>query len=246
MTNPARQRRFGWRWRCAFLVVIMATVFYVCRTPLLVGLGSWLDVGERPRHSDYVVVLPGAPETRPFVAAALVKVGLAHKVLVPTTESDPIVQDGIWPASHVLTKAVLVKRGVPEADIMILEGESSSTFEDAQILRTFLKDRPDVTIAVVTSDYHTRRARWVFRRTLGRKFAQVYFVSAPVDRFDARNWWRVRAGLQTYLSEYLKFAAYIACYGGPAVWIPAALAIAGPWILWRWRTKRLALRARSS
>ena len=38
-------------------------------------MASWLDVGQQPRQADYVMVLNGGENTRPFAAAALVGAG---------------------------------------------------------------------------------------------------------------------------------------------------------------------------
>ena len=43
---------------------------------------GWLDVGQRPRRADYVMVLNGGEDTRPFAAAALITAGWALALVV--------------------------------------------------------------------------------------------------------------------------------------------------------------------
>ena len=185
----------------------------------MTGMGRWLDVGEPIREVDYVMVLPGAVETRTFVATAMMRHGLAKGVLVPKTVDAPVVQDGIIPPYCELTRRVLELRGVAEDEIHFLEVITGSSWNDAQALEDFLRDKPDVTVAVVTSDYHTRRARWVFRKVLPAKRGQLCFVSAPEDYYGPEDWWERPRGVKRYVGEYLKFAAYLVVYGKAWVWM---------------------------
>jgi hypothetical protein len=80
----------------------------------------WLDLGERPRRAEYVMVLVGDENTRPFTAAALIKAGFARRVLVTEVAALPEVSDLILPPRHEVNRQVLVKRGVATGDITIL------------------------------------------------------------------------------------------------------------------------------
>lgn len=70
------------RLRRYLLVLVAATVALAgaswARGYLLPTLARWLDVGVAPQPADYLFVLPGGEDTRPFVAAALVKAGYAR------------------------------------------------------------------------------------------------------------------------------------------------------------------------
>ena len=144
----------------------------------------------RPRPADYVMVLNGGEETRPFAAAALVKAGFARHVLVAATAVSPNVKDRIIPPYHEINHQVLLKRGIPERDITILPGAAATTFDEAAALAAFLAERPHARVLVVTSDYHSRRSRWIFARTLADRAEQVTFVSAPTDEFRMDCWWQ--------------------------------------------------------
>ena len=66
---------------------------------------------------------------------------------------------------------------------------------------------------MVSSDYHRRRTRWVFRRVLKQQFENVYFVSARTDGISPRQWWQSELGLRTYLAENCKLVLCRARYG---------------------------------
>jgi uncharacterized SAM-binding protein YcdF (DUF218 family) len=103
-----------------------------------------------------------------------------------------------------LVRRVLLARGVPASAIVVLPGECDSTEDEAHTLARFLEAKPDLTVAVVTNDFHTRRARLLFRRALGSNSQRVHFVAAPVDGVAADNWWRTQKGFVQYTTEYLK------------------------------------------
>lgn len=196
---------------------------WLFRERFLMAAAQWLDIGERPRPCDYVLVLPGGEETRPFVAAAIVKRGLGKRALVPRTAASPDAAEGIEKTAHEIACEVLRRRGVPPGDVRLIGQSSVSTYTDALALAEFLNDQPPVVVAIVTNELHTRRARWVFRRVLGRRSDDLYFVGAPDDHFDKKSWWHCKQGAWACLSEYGKLAAYVVLYGDRAVW--AGLAI---------------------
>jgi uncharacterized SAM-binding protein YcdF (DUF218 family) len=181
---------------------------YLGRAFLLEQAGECLDVSEPPQASDYAMVLGGGDATRPFVAAALFKAGLAGAVLVPRTRRSAEVEDGLLPPEEVVIERVLAARGVPGGAVVFLDGECASTRDEADALARFLDTRPDCSVAVVTSPYHTRRARGTFRRALGGRAARVRFVAAPGEGFGARDWWRSEEGFKAYAREFVKLAYY--------------------------------------
>jgi uncharacterized SAM-binding protein YcdF (DUF218 family) len=187
---------------------LVAGLIYLFRAELLPPVARYLDISEPPARTDYVMVLGGNAGTRPFVAAALVRAGLARSVLVPTVQPSPEEKAGLSPPEHELIRRVLLARGVKESAIILLNGEVGSTSDEARLLAYFLAAHPDGTVAIVTTGMHTRRARWIFERALGPKYSQVRLVAAPTDGFDETNWWRFERGWMDYTTEYAKLATY--------------------------------------
>lgn len=193
---------------------------------LLRAAAAWLDVGCRPRPADYVMVLGGGENTRPFAAAALVKAGLARRALVAEIVPTPESRDGIAPPAHEVNRQVLLKRGVAAADVVILPGAAATTYDEALALAAFLDGRPSARVLVVTNDFHTRRSRWIFSRVLGDRAGRVSIVSSPTDEFSLDYWWRSAIGFQIIAGEYLKLAFYAARYGHLGYWLAACAALA--------------------
>ncbi|HZY90124.1 MAG TPA: YdcF family protein [Gemmataceae bacterium] len=207
--GPPLRRRRGRCWLLRLALVAAAGVALYAAAPwYLPAAARALDVSVPPSRVDYVMVLGGGHETRPFVAAALVKAGLAGGVLLPNVKLSPEAEDGLAPPEHEITIEILARRGVNPDLVTVLPGEVNSTSDEAQALAAFLVDKPNCSVAVVTNHFHTRRASWVFRKALGPRSAQVRFFGAPVDGFDETNWWRHEAGVHCYLMEYVKLPYY--------------------------------------
>jgi uncharacterized SAM-binding protein YcdF (DUF218 family) len=215
MANPKAEGRLriAKRWWCLGILALLLGLAYLLHPVLLPAVARWLDVSEAPRPADDVLVLGGDAETRPFVAAALYNKKLVKRVLVTKPKRMPAVDDSLYPPEEKVIRGVLEKRGVNPADIMLLDGEEvDSTADEAEVLRHYLEDNPERTVAVVTTCYHTRRARWIFHKKLGPHAGQVYFVGGPTEGYDTSNWWRSEQGFRRYLDEYAKLGFYLANY----------------------------------
>jgi uncharacterized SAM-binding protein YcdF (DUF218 family) len=200
----------------------------------LPAAGRWLDVSEPPRVVDYCLVLSGDFESRPFGAAALYRKGfIRHDIwLTHVVSADRFSPTGL--DSDAAARRILTAVGVPVDRIAVLDGVCASTFDEAESLERMLIAHPEATVAVVTSDYHTRRSRWVFRHVLGERADRLQFISVPTDGFNAENWWTVEEGFAIYSKEFLKLPFYYVRYGWGFVWILlAAAAVAGLWAVRR-------------
>lgn len=201
-------------------------VMWNTRSLWLPFLGTGLDVGVPLRRADAVLILPGSEETRPFVAAGLIRAGYADLALIPETLTNPDIQNGIAPATAETTRQILLKRGISDSKIVMLSGSSDSTFGDALALSRYFEQTGVADVLIVTNAYHSRRARWVFRQVLREHEARLRFYSAP-NGFDARIWWTSRAGRQAVLSEWMKFLFYIMYYGRGWLWCLIAAVTGG-------------------
>ena len=195
------------RWmRRALVLGAVALLLKLGGGWLLPAAGQALDISQPPIASDEVLVLGGNPASRPLVAAALVRSGLAQRVLIPTVYRDPAQANRLVPPEHEIMKRILIARGVDARDIIQLPGEVTSTLDEATALARYLEGRPNDTVTVVTTSWHTRRARWTLQRVLGARAGQLRFVAAPPEGYDATNWWRTEKGRVHYFREFIKLA----------------------------------------
>jgi len=200
--RPKRRRRLV---RLAVVVAVLG-ILYAVHPRLLTFAGHWLDVGEPlVTPVDGVMVLGGEANTRPFLAAAIYRAGFARSVLVPEGIAPPAESEDALPAEHQVVRQVLLLRGVPMDSIHELDGPVDSTRDEAMALGRYLKKHPIERIAVVTSNFHTRRAGAIFRELAPD--LTILVVAAQDKDFTADGWWHGRQGQKTFLMEWEKTIA---------------------------------------
>jgi len=213
-----RRRHFG-LW-IAFVAIAILVAWLNWRM-LFSSLGHWLDVGGPPQTADAVVLLNGGENTRPFVAAALVRGGWAPKVILNTVALHPVEQSRAIPPSHEIALRVMEYAGVAREHVEQLGTSAQTTFDEARGVAAYLDSHPMKRLLLVTEAPHTRRARWIFRRIMGNQNVEISVVSAPPDGFDLGTWWRKEEGVLFVVSEYFKLLYYALCYS----WLGCEIAI---------------------
>lgn len=198
MSEPSRPRR---SWRVIALAVVgMLVATYLGRSILLEGAGRCLNVGESLSEPvDFAYVLGGGADTRPFQAAAIYRAGYSKAILIPG-----LPPDASGRSETEVIHAVLEIRGVPTDAIRDLPIINPSTRGEVSALTQFLSDQPDASVAIVTSDFHTRRARLLARRQLSQHRGRIQIIAVPTDGYRADNWWQSPQGTNMYLTEYGK------------------------------------------
>lgn len=94
----------------------------------------------------------------------------------------------------------LLERGVPKDRILRFVVDGDSTQEEAIALANLAKTKKWRKIIVVTSNYHTRRARYIFR-TIFPQGIEVRVASARDADFDPQSWWQKRKSAKLLVRE---------------------------------------------
>ena len=186
------------------LALLLAAV-YLVRHPLLRLAGNWWEVQDRLERADAILVLgdDNYAGERASRSAELYRAGWAPLV----------VASGRRLRSYA-NVAELIGRdletgGVPATAILRFPHRAGNTREEAQALGELVADRGWRRVLLVTSNYHTRRARYIFRRIFPPQVT-VLIVSVRDADFDPDFWWESRQGRKLFL---LETAGYLA-----AVW----------------------------
>jgi uncharacterized SAM-binding protein YcdF (DUF218 family) len=95
----------------------------------------------------------------------------------------------------------LVERGVPREKIMRFVHDGDGTLEETQALARLAKERKWHSVIVVTSNFHTRRARYIFRRVFPQGM-EVRIASARDGDFDPEHWWEKRKSIKELTREF--------------------------------------------
>lgn len=208
--------------RIIFLIFFAALAFsvavYLWPSRVLVPLGEFIVVKDPEERCDVIVVLSGGVVDRSLAAADAYKKGLSQRILITR---DKVSEDyyelkkrGVnFPEPRDLERLILESLGVPGASIATIDQFVDSTLEEAELVRGFLIKNRYKSAVLVTSSFHSRRARAVFRKVLQGTGIKVVSYPSRYSRFKPENWWQDRKAIQALVLEYQKMAAYLFTYG---------------------------------
>lgn len=196
----ARRRRRVFRLGTAAAVL---TLLMVLHRPMLTGFAGLFRVDD-PAPSDAIVILIGGLRHRPAHAADLYKQGIAPVILIGTSTLRP---NDLYNETKTAVEE-LERAGVPRPAIVIMPGLVTSTRHEAEKAVGIASSRGWKRITVVTTAYHTSRARWIFRKLLKGQDIDIRMAAAEASEFNESNWYKSDEGLLSYLNELFKIAYY--------------------------------------
>lgn len=202
----SRRARLALRAALLFLAAWPPAAWLAARALIVAG-----DAGGR---ADAIVVLGGSASymERTRFAAELYRSGCAPKILLTDDGGR-----GGWssreqrnPAFVELAAEELGRRGVPAEAVERLPGVVTSTYDEAVSLRGYVESRGLRSILVVTSAYHTRRARWTFSKVFagGGVSVRLAGVQPGEQTPPPALWWLSARGWQAVAGEYVKMVCY--------------------------------------
>jgi uncharacterized SAM-binding protein YcdF (DUF218 family) len=177
-------------------VVVLCAVLYLARGPILRFVGeSWI-VEDSLDRADAIIVLSDDNfyADRATHAADLYRHGMAPIVIASGRRLRP------YAGIAELMEHDLIERGVPKDRIVRIAHNAGNTREEAQVLAQQALERKWRSVIVVTSNYHTRRARYIFRHVFPSQ-TMVRVSGAHDGDFDPENWWRARKSVKEFTRE---------------------------------------------
>lgn len=206
----SRRFKFGYITLASLLVLGCATWWW--RAPLLHGAAQWWIVSDAPEKADAIVILGGGLDSRPVEAARLYHAGYAPRILVMRPEPTRVNELGLLIDYCSLTCTLLEMDGVPAEAIVTLPETVTSTFDEAKSLANWARANNAHRFLTPTEIFHTRRARWILRRTLNQPEDDIRMIAIPHKYYDASNWWKNERGLMDFQNELVKFGMYLCRY----------------------------------
>jgi uncharacterized SAM-binding protein YcdF (DUF218 family) len=195
-------------FRLRFLLVTagVLVVLFLTRALWLPAVGYALIHDDGPAHADIAVVLGGdAYGHRILKAGELVRAGYVPLALV----SGPPGNYGYHECDLAIPFAV--RRGFPAEWFVGLPHEGLSTKTEGLAVLAELRRRKVKSFLLVTSDYHSARARRIYlaeERALGGG-PNLRAVACRDEFFRADSWWRNRQGQKTVFVEWSKTVATV-------------------------------------
>jgi uncharacterized SAM-binding protein YcdF (DUF218 family) len=194
-THPQRGGILSSLVSLLFLIIFLAAL-YAARRPLLRFAGESWVVEDPLEPSDAIILLS---DDNFFADRATRASELFRQKLAPV-----VVASGrrLRPSAGLaeLMDHDLVERGVPKDRIIRFPHDADNTREEAEALRTLIAERNWHSVIVVTSNYHTRRARYIFQHVFPPS-VKVLVASARDGSFEAEHWWENRKSIKAFSHE---------------------------------------------
>jgi len=174
----------------------LCALLFLVRHPLMrFAAESWV-IDEPAPHADAIVVLgdDNFYADRATRATELYRQGVAALVVASGRRLRPNA------GMSELMEHDLVQRGVPKEKTVRFAHDADSTSEEAAALARFVEERNWNSVVVVTSNYHSRRARYVLRKVFPVGIA-VSVASARDGDFDPQRWWEKRKSTKLFARE---------------------------------------------
>ena len=96
-----------------------------------------------------------------------------------------------------------VRRGYPREIFVPMISDAFSTRDEVTFFGPELRRRGIHRLLIVSSDFHTNRARKLFRNSLGSEI-DIRMIAAPDRHFTPDGWWKNREGQKTFFYEWSK------------------------------------------
>jgi uncharacterized SAM-binding protein YcdF (DUF218 family) len=191
------------RGRCLFPVIILAllvcgsALLYLKRSALQAWPGTFLMKTDPLIKADVLIVLAGGSTgDRILEAGRLVQAGYAPIALVSGPQG--------WYESNECEAAIpmAVRHGYPRSSFECVPNHAHSTLDEAPPLLQAARERSAHTVLVVTSDFHTRRARGIYRRLANG--LDIRMIAAPAQFYRIDQWYRHREARKLIAIEWMK------------------------------------------
>lgn len=179
--------------------ILIIGLLYIGHGFILDKVGRYLYCKDELKPADVIVILAGEEIERVEHGVKLFKEGWSRKDKI-IMAGGPIVWKYTWAS---LMKEHAISLGVPK-DAILLEDKSKSTEEDAIFTKEILNRYKYRSCILITSPYHSRRAKKIFSKIMGN---EIKLIIAPSEEswFNFNKWWERRRDRAMVLDEYSKF-----------------------------------------
>ena len=177
-------------------LALLCAIIYFARHPIMrFAAESWV-VDEPARQADAIIVLG---DDNFYADRATRAAELSRQQVAPI-----IVASGrrLRPSAGMveLMEHDLIERGVPREKILRFANDANSTREEAEGLAKLAGDHRWKNVVIVTSNYHTRRARYICEKVFPAGIS-TSVASARDGDFDPEKWWEKRISVKLFARE---------------------------------------------
>lgn len=197
--------------RILLVLLLSAATLALIGPTLLHSYAGWFIRTDPPTKADVAIVLGGGEGERLGAALRIWRQGRVRALLItgPDARLLPIYTGEDSLTQGEVKRRIAIKRGVPPDDVWIALG-ALSTYDEAQDALRVLRGRGVARAIVVTSPFHSRRARATFRRVFQGSGIGVTLETLPEEMSTDKvpKWWTRERDLMAIFTETTKTMFY--------------------------------------
>lgn len=179
---------------------LMALIFH---QPILLTMGKWLVFDDR-QPADVLVILVGGDPDRDRLTAKLFSQGFAPVIWL-ANDRNLRETDFANDAGNVIRR--LTAAGVPRERITLLPTARNTTSEAQRVaehVQSLEPGKRPQSITIVTTSFHTRRARILFRKYLSGSGVVIHTAASYDPAVPTEGWWRQNHSRSMFTGEFAK------------------------------------------
>jgi len=183
---PREPERQKWVSLCVLGTALLVGWF------LFLNVGRWLVRQDPLAKATAIAVLSGRIPGRALEAARIYRQGWATRVWLTHSAEPGLALEKLgvrYVGEEEYNKEVLMREGVPESAIEVLDPMILNTADEVKAIGEALAKQGQGTVILVTSKVHTRRVRALWSRLSSRDGGAIVRGDAG-DSYDAAHWWR--------------------------------------------------------
>ena len=195
-----------------FVVLALCVVALVVADLLLArALGPWLVAVDPLVKSDAILVLDGKTPHRELEAVMLFRAGWAPRIVISHPRSDlaeEVRREFELPPEQDYVLRVLRGAGVPTSAIVRLDRIVDNTLQELEAAFDYARGQGFRRLIIVSSAYHTRRVRFIWRTRFEREVPAV-IRATRYEVIEPTRWWRSRRSIEDVTHEVGAIAHFL-------------------------------------
>ncbi len=192
------------------LLLAVLMLIFIFRENILTSYPKIFIVDNAKKNADAILILSGDIVTRAEGAMSAYKQGYANKLFITTTKNRSSKYPHIIKTRNQYIKDIIEYENININYIPSIKGGATSTIDEAIDMAIYLKKNPLQRIILITNEFHTRRALYIFKKIFKKNNISTHVGVKSVHNKDIlKNWYKHESSLLSFLIlEPIKFIFY--------------------------------------
>lgn len=190
-------------------VIIFLILIFIFRNNILRTFSNFLVVEDEFGYVDSIFVLSGGAFDRGNETAKLFNESRTRRIVCTGGNYPPDFKAlNLDMLESELTRKNIISQ-IPDSSKVKLLKIGSSTLEESDAILAYCKENKIRECIILSSKFHTRRVKNVFKKKFKKEGIKVYIKGADSSSYSENEWWKSEDGLIALNNEYVKLLYYM-------------------------------------